>query len=98
MIMNPEIECPLTACAAGDEAEILELAIDSGLAARLRELGLVAGSALRVVSAGSPMILEIGETRFCLRGAEADGIFVRVGQPGFAAAPFPSALEEADLA
>ncbi len=87
-------ECPLTACAAGEDVQIVELLVETGLSTRLRELGLVTGAGVRVVSTGSPMILSIGETRLCLRGAEADSIFVRVSEPEYAGTLRSGALEE----
>ncbi|MDZ4859513.1 MAG: FeoA domain-containing protein [Candidatus Hydrogenedentes bacterium] len=92
------IECPLTACAAGEEVVVIELLTETGLTARLREMGLVSGASLRVVSNGIPMILELGETRLCLRGADAEGVFVRVAEPSYAGMCFDELLEDADPA
>jgi Fe2+ transport system protein FeoA len=76
------VELALTDCAAGEEVELVETGVDGGLAVRLREMGLMAGAVVRVARQGSPMILEIGEARVCLRGEEAACITVRV--PTFA--------------
>ncbi len=93
------MEVALTDCMAGEEAEIADFSADSGLAGRLRELGLVSGSVVRVARQGSPMILEIGEARVCLRGEEAARITVRVpvfpeGLAVVAGAPAPTRLTE----
>ena len=92
------VELPLTACASGDEALVIDLAVDSQLSARLRELGMVPGARVRVARAGQPLILELEETRFCLRGEEADGILVRLVEAEYASVASSNALEEADLA
>lgn len=94
------VECPLTICSPGEEATVIELAVESEVSGRLRELGLVAGAQVRVVRTGSPLILEVGETRLCLRGPEADGVFVRLAEPTVAAdgMSLDQALEEGDFA
>jgi ferrous iron transport protein A len=50
------------------------------VAARLRDLGFVAGEALRVISrapfGGDPMVVAIGSTRFALRRREAARVIV----------------------
>jgi Fe2+ transport system protein FeoA len=38
---------------------------------RLRELGLIPGTWVKVVMAGSPMLIQAGETRICLRREDA---------------------------
>lgn len=73
-------EIPLAGCAAGDEADVLAIEAESGVAARLRELGIVPGARLRVRQAGSPMILEIDASRFCLRADELDGVLVQIAR------------------
>ena len=72
------LELALTECMDGEEAEIADITVDSSLATRLRELGLISGGIVRVARQGSPMILEIGTARVCLRGEEAARITVRV--------------------
>lgn len=71
-------ELPLTECEAGEEVEVVSLDADTGLGARLRELGLVPGVFVRAVRVGSPMIVEVGNARFCLRGEEASHVQVRI--------------------
>lgn len=72
---------PLTDCCSGEEVEVVEMTADTALCARLRELGMVPGASIRVARAGSPMILEVGESRFCLRGEDAARVTVRVPLP-----------------
>ena len=51
------------------------------VANRLRDLGFVEGEPVRVVARGrtgaGPILVVIGSTRFALRRAEADRVFVR---------------------
>lgn len=51
------------------------------IAARLRDLGFVAGEPVRVVArgpiGGDPLVVQIGYTRFALRRAEAARIVIR---------------------
>ena len=52
------------------------------IAARLRDLGFVAGEPVRLVArgplGGDPLVVQIGYTRFALRKAEAARVFVRL--------------------
>lgn len=73
------LELPLTECEAGEEGEIVSLDTQSSLAARLRELGLVPGARVRVARGGSPLIVEVGAARLCLRGEEAEQVRMRIG-------------------
>ncbi|MBX7255114.1 MAG: ferrous iron transport protein A [Candidatus Hydrogenedentes bacterium] len=82
---------PLTDCGSGEEVEVVEMTADTALCARLRELGMVPGAPVRVARAGSPMILEVGESRFCLRGEDAARVTVRPQLPAeFLEVPIPS--------
>lgn len=51
------------------------------IAVRLRDLGFVAGEAVRLVArgpiGGDPLVVQIGYTRFALRRAEAARVLVR---------------------
>jgi len=68
---------PLAALARNEEAVVHCLGEGGPLDARLRELGLLPGAHVRMLASGSPCILLIGgATRLCLRGDEADSIFV----------------------
>ena len=70
---------PLLAIERDEVAVIQSLAGPGPLRARLEELGLLPGARVRIVANGSPCILEVGQTRLCLRGEEADAILVRLG-------------------
>ena len=70
---------PLPAIARNEEAVIRVLAGPGPLRARLQELGLTPGARVRVLASGSPCILQVGETRLCLRGDEAEAILVQLG-------------------
>jgi Fe2+ transport system protein FeoA len=70
---------PLPAIEPDEEAVIRSVGGAGPLRSRLEELGLLPGARVRVVSRGSPCILEVGQTRLCLRGHEADSILVQVG-------------------
>lgn len=52
-----------------------DVALPDPIAGRLRDLGFVAGEAVRVVAngpfGGDPMLIQIGFTQFALRRAEA---------------------------
>jgi len=65
--------CRLSAFKAGDEGVITEISGtgSSPMAARLQEMGLVPGAWIRCVQAGSPLLLQIGESRICVRANEA---------------------------
>jgi Fe2+ transport system protein FeoA len=68
---------PLAALRSNEEAEIHCLSEAGPLDARLRELGLLPGARVRMITSGSPCILLVGgSTRLCLRGDEADSIMV----------------------
>lgn len=80
--MNSEdeyLELSLTECHSGEEGEITAITGDCSIARRLRELGLEAGSWIRVAQEGSPVIIHSGETRLCLRSELAASIRMRIG-------------------
>ena len=51
------------------------------IAARLRDLGFVAGEPVRIIAkgpiGGDPLVVQIGFTRFALRRAEAARVLIR---------------------
>ena len=59
-----------------------DLQASDPIAARLRDLGFVAGEPIRVVArgpiGGDPLVVQIGYTRFALRRAEAARVIVTV--------------------
>ncbi|WP_454688120.1 FeoA family protein [Achromobacter aloeverae] len=73
----------LSELATHDHA-VVEQVVDNGLpdpiAARLRDLGFVAGEPLRVAAkgpfGGDPLVIAIGATRFALRRSEAERVLV----------------------
>lgn len=75
-VETDEMEVALTDCTEGDEVFVTGLDGDSPMSARLRVLGVMAGVPVRVARAGSPLIIEVGETRLCLRANEAEQIRV----------------------
>ena len=56
------------------EAVIAAITAPPQLAARLRELGFLPGQPLRVLRAGSSLIVQIGESRLALRRNDAAAI------------------------
>ena len=56
------------------EAIIASIAAAPHLASRLRELGFLRGQPLRVLRAGSALIVQIGETRLAMRRRDATSI------------------------
>jgi ferrous iron transport protein A len=68
---------PLDLLNTGDSGDIAEVSGEPAWVNRLAELGLRAGCRLRVLRAGSPCLLQIGESRLSLRGENAMQILVR---------------------
>jgi ferrous iron transport protein A len=75
--LHPEPLLPLEYLNAGEWADVAELSGDPGWVSRLAELGLQAGSRLRMVRPGRPCLLQVGNTRLSLRGDWAMQILVR---------------------
>ncbi|MVW70939.1 MULTISPECIES: FeoA family protein [unclassified Bordetella] len=74
----------LTDLAVHDRAvveRVLDARPDDPIAARLRDLGFVAGEPLRLAArgpfGGNPVLIAIGGTRFALRRGEAARVIVR---------------------
>jgi len=65
----------------GIEGVISEVSGSSRFASRLRELGVVPGQRIRVLRAECPLIVQVGEGRFCLRKKDAATIRVRPVPP-----------------
>ena len=68
---------PLEFLNTGDWADITEVTGEPGWVSRLAELGVRIGSRLRVLQAGSPCMLQIGDTRLSFRSDWALQILVR---------------------
>lgn len=71
----------LTRCRVSDDVEVVEVSGNAGLAARLGELGMIPGARLRVIRQGSPIIVQLDDTRLCLRSRDASKIMVRAFAP-----------------
>jgi Fe2+ transport system protein FeoA len=56
---------------------VLEVTPASPLSARLRELGVTPGCPVRVLRSGSPLVIQVGGGRFCLRREDAACIRAR---------------------
>lgn len=76
--VSESFESPLSECQTGEEGVVASVDADTAVAARIRELGLVPGARIRVARAGSPLIVEVGSARLCLRGEEASRVLMRV--------------------
>lgn len=61
---------------AGNEGTVAEVAGPARFAARLRELGLLPGARVRLLRAGSALVVQIGETRLAIRRSDAAAIRV----------------------
>jgi Fe2+ transport system protein FeoA len=68
---------PLELLNTGDWADVADVTGEPGWVSRLAEMGVRIGSRLRVLQAGSPCLLLIGESRLSLRGDWAMQILVR---------------------
>jgi ferrous iron transport protein A len=68
---------PLELLNPGEYADIAEVCGEPCWVGRLAELGLRIGCRLRVLQAGSPCLLEVGECRLSLRGDCCMQILVR---------------------
>ena len=68
---------PLEMLAVGESALVAELYGEPAWVGRMAELGIRIGSRLRMLQAGSPCLLEVGSSRFSLRGDCAIRILVR---------------------
>jgi len=75
--LHPDILLPLETLHSGEWAEVAEVTGEPRCVGRLAELGVRAGTVLRVVQPGSPCLLEIGGCRLSLRADCALHILVR---------------------
>lgn len=62
----PHRRLPLSIARVGDHVRVCAVHGQDGQAQRLRELGLLEGRTLRVVSNSDPLICEVGDSRFGL--------------------------------
>ena len=68
---------PLELLNTGDWADVEHVTGEAGWVSRLAEMGVRIGSRLLVLQAGSPCLLQVGESRLSLRGDLAMQILVR---------------------
>jgi ferrous iron transport protein A len=68
---------PLEMLEAGEWADVAQVTGEACWVCRMAEMGLRIGSRLRILQAGSPCLLQVGEARLSLRGACAMQILVR---------------------
>lgn len=92
-----EYVLPLEGVRPGEWAEVLDVAGEPAWVSRLAELGIRAGSRLRVLRAGCPCLLQVGGSRLSLRADSATQILVRplgTDDPGAASVhtPLPEGL------
>lgn len=59
---------------SGEEGVVTEIYGATTLGDRLQELGLVPGAWVKMVQHGCPMLIQIGESRICLRREDAKQI------------------------
>ena len=68
---------PLELLNTGDWADIADVSGEPGWVTRLAEMGVRIGCRLLVLQAGSPCLLQVGESRLSVRGDWATQILVR---------------------
>jgi Fe2+ transport system protein FeoA len=68
---------PVEYLKSGDWADVADVTGEPGWVSRLAEMGVRIGSRLRVLQAGSPCLLQVGESRLSLRGECGMQILVR---------------------
>ena len=64
----------LCECIEGSTGVITKVDGRSQIIARLLEMGMLPGEQVRIVRSGNPIILDVGETRLCVRPDQIDGI------------------------
>lgn len=75
--MHTETLLPLDCLHSGEWAEVAEVMGEPKWVGRMAELGVRAGSLLKLLQPGSPCLLEIGGCRLSLRTDAAMQILVR---------------------
>jgi Fe2+ transport system protein FeoA len=69
---------PMTAAQAGQEVRVRSVRTDEQQAQRLRELGILEGRTIRVITNQDPLICQVGECRFGVCRRLARFIFVEL--------------------
>jgi Fe2+ transport system protein FeoA len=67
-------ETLLSQCIEGAAGIISRIDGKTLLTARLHELGMVPGEWVRVLRKGNPALLQVGESRFCVKLDQLDGV------------------------
>jgi len=63
---------------SGDEGVITEIIGTSALSNRLQELGVVPGAWVKMIQHGCPMLVQVNDSRICLRRDDAKEIGAQV--------------------
>ncbi len=79
-MIAPVLVVPLEVMRAGEIGVVADLDGPESAINRLRELGLRVGEQVRMIRPGPPHLVQLGETRLCLRH-ESD-VMVLVGPSG----------------
>jgi Fe2+ transport system protein FeoA len=75
--MNSHELLPVERLSSGVWADVEEIRGETSWVSRLAELGVRAGSRLKVLQPGSPCLLQVGGSRLSLRAESAKQILVR---------------------
>lgn len=59
---------------SGEEGVITQIHGDSIHIHRLQDMGFVSGSSVRVIQHGCPMLVQLGNSRVCIRREDAEAI------------------------
>lgn len=70
-------ERQLCHCNSGSTGIITKLEGESNALTRLQELGVLVGQWIRVIRSGNPTIFEIGDSRYCIRPKQLQGVSVQ---------------------
>lgn len=73
------IAVPLDLLRAGEAGRIADLDGPAAAVNRLEELGLRVGQAVRMLRPGPPHLVQLGETRLCLRPETGVSVLVGLG-------------------
>lgn len=76
MSFNLRSALPLEFLSAGEWADVAEVTGEPAWIGRMAELGVRAGTRLRLLQPGSPCLVQVGGTRLSLRGDLAMQILV----------------------
>lgn len=69
-------ECKLPLLSPGAKGKVVCVDCGEEFGPRLQEMGFVPGTTVEVVHAGCPLLVKVGDSRFCLRHEQAQGIQV----------------------